>query len=472
MEPLLKQLNSSRNTGYYFHNHAELKATILACADDIVLIVSNYKSLINALNILEKYYKHYGVKINNKSAYTYKGKPGIKHPQFKPPTLSGNIIDYITECETYKYLDINMSLDLNWTNHINIISKKYSNTLVTINNTNIDPRLKVRCVNTVSNAIISYSLYTITVKKELLIKLENQAKAIIKNSFRTSKRSSSQKLWAPTSNGGLSHTRLTNLNTKNKPTDFFNVLNFAPKNLLVYLTTTARIQDILNKNNTNISTYKTLAKSKSLTAHSLQLAKSFGFTLFNSPPKSNNLTTLSKLANLRNLNFDTTCIINKLAVSKLSTLEHISHNLSLLTLSDINNKIKSHKISHTEWLLLKEALCDCNLNLSPETIDSGSNFSWFAKRKINLINLLPPNPLPKTYDIYTNGSFFPELKIAGSGLWCHQTHLAFCTYNEQSIYNAELQAVIAALFTPPPDSIINIFTDSQNTIDFISSFRN
>lgn len=469
MEPLLKYIKTN-STGYTLNSHAHINVPILAFADDLAITANNYTSLTNSLNLLQTYCDYYAIKISNKSAYTYRGKSGVKYPAHKPPTLNGNTIEYLTPNQPYRYLGIHMSLTLNWDFHIQQITTKYTRSLNLISNANIDPRLKVRCINTVSYPALTYSFPTVKIPTYKLTKLENQAKKIVKNAMRISLFASSHKLWAPTNLGGLGLKRLTHLYAEYKITDLFTTLNFTPLDTIAYKTTQARIHDITIKDPNALTSDKIISKfSNNHIQHAINTAKKLEIRII--PPKPTTKTTITLLKAAKTLNLDNRCkkTLNKLKKHGATVLEDIAPNNKLLSLTEVKNKFSTKYITDYQWTHITTNLCLPNTSsISPKVIGIAANTSWLTAQKDKFFTTVAARY--NSINIYTDGSYHRNENKAGCGVWSAENDksLAFACHGKQTIYHAELQAIIAALLLPHNNTNINIHTDSQNCIDFIS----
>lgn len=207
-----------------------------------------------------------------------------------------------------------------------------------------------------------------------------------------------------------------------------------------------------------------------LTTTTLNLICKNNITINNTPPKKDkniSLTALSrKLANYTTLKPIIT-ILNK---HKLNTLESITNDYTLLSLQQIINKTTPRAITRTQWNAITTQLCTPETQkLKTQTIELGSNLSWLAKRLTDLKHALQLNPICTKCNIYTDGSFEQSENSAGSGVWASHAELSFKTAGKQTIYNAKLQAIIAAILTAPPNCNVTIHSDSQNSLDFINA---
>ena len=470
IEPLLKHISENKTEGYTMECNNLINIPILAFADDLVITANNYRDLRSLLDLLENYCEHYGLKIGKKSAYTYRGKADCKHPMHKPPTLSGNIIDYVPQDMHYKYLGIHISLNLTWDFHFEYIRKKYNYTLSVINNANIDPRLKVRCINTISNTIIAYSMSAIHLSDNDIIKLETQSKRIVKQSMRISARASSHKLWTSTKMGGLNLKRLTHLHSEVIISDLLNILNFTPPKSLVHITTLARMIVVFTANKTDITNNKPIKyMRKTINGRALQLLYKHKVVLNDINPLPLPIT-LFDLASKINASNELINVFTKLKRCNVYTLNNISHNGKLLSYSDIKNATNTKGFYRPHWNSLHRELCIFNsTELLPIIIENEDNNSWIARRKQALINT--ERSAERTeIDLYTDGSYKLSEDRAGSGVWSSNSQLSFRTYGKQTIYNAELQAIVAALLLIAPNSNATIYSDSQNSLDFIGKY--
>ena len=107
INPIIEYINQ-KGKGYKLNKW--MKISILAYADDIILIGSNRKEIEKTLKRLEKWMNTYGLIINhNKSAYTHNCDKAME-----PMYAQGKEIPKIAKDESYLYLGIHINIDLNW----------------------------------------------------------------------------------------------------------------------------------------------------------------------------------------------------------------------------------------------------------------------------------------------------------------------------------------------------------------------
>ena len=110
INPIIEHINQ-KGKGYKLNKW--VKISILAYANDLVLIGSNRKEIEKILKWLEKWMNTYGLKINhNKSTYSHNSDRAME-----PIHAQGKEIPKIARNELYQYLGIHLNINLNWEKH-------------------------------------------------------------------------------------------------------------------------------------------------------------------------------------------------------------------------------------------------------------------------------------------------------------------------------------------------------------------
>ncbi len=150
LAPLLWALQKS-DLGYFI---ASKFISVLALADDLVLLSNNIKNIEIIFELVKEYALLVGLTIkSNKSAAAYKGKIGFI------PVVNGEPFENLGASGCYKYLGVYINLDLNWNEQCKISEHFLKNSVELILSKFYVPcSLHIKLINAVSIAALAYRM--------------------------------------------------------------------------------------------------------------------------------------------------------------------------------------------------------------------------------------------------------------------------------------------------------------------------
>ena len=432
LNALIKNVKSNFK-GYNLEN---LLVSILAYADDIVLISENKEEIQNMLKAVVDFLDFNNMSLNiakDKSAYSMLNCPD-------PPQLfyKDLAIPVIQKKESYTYLgiDINMRLDFSDTISKHISQYKSSVNSIVFKAFSIDQIISL--INTVSNPIMGYLMSVVNVPVDILQELDLYTVNLIKTRMC---------LW------------------KNADADFF----YFERNLkkLVHL----QVENLVS------TSIERLAAGNSLAAKIIHLTNNYKFSV------SYGFNGAKFLASQHNYE----------VIDTLGFYASLDHMLSNDPVSNyLINELKKAKFRSTQQLihadgkikdLLNRELKQCNINTQihpeiwnrvvPKWTNSVGKLNPQLLTNINLpflhdiINFTTLPESDSEVSIWTDGSF--SNNNARSAIYIQENHTAnkvISTFGNQNILNAELQAIEMALIVGA-QTPLHIISDSLNAIKVI-----
>lgn len=477
IEPFIRWVESEKGMGYTFHNNKELRITILAYMDDIVLIAKSKTEMDNLIKMLEEFLTHYGMEIGDKSAYTH--TENITNEEEKtPPTIQGYKIQYLGPNEPYKYLGFLTNMNLTWTENFAETKRKMNSAINLIKRGPYDPRLKLKCIRLVPEKIAEYAFHAAHHNKTYLKTLEVLLKKAAKSIMRVTIQTPSVSLWKSTRAGGLQIANATDLYRKTLVTDLLNTLNFTNKENINYKTTTQRLRDYTNKYKITLSeAIKYPCKKKFWVARALEAAKELQIKIENikDPAGPQKIpipsTTINYLIGIRGIRGAGLTPWSKLTWNKgnRDLLEIISNN-NLKTYNQVMAEIHPPNFYPPHWEEIRKQLCEGQSTHITEDIKTFIEHNKLESEyeKTRRGGRAPYRGI-SDIDTYSDGS--RKDGTAGSGVWCRDIPTItrkFRTFGKQEIYNAEMQGALEAIAETPPRTINHIHIDNISVLRLCS----
>ncbi len=196
INPIIEYINQ-KDKGYKLSKW--LKISILAYADDIILLGNNRNEINKITKWLTSWMDAYGLKVNHsKSGYTHNSpskNQGIATQGHDIPTINKN--------ESYLYLGININLDLNWEKHESTTKAKFLWRLKIIKSKRLTVPQTVDIINIVANAYVIYAMDVCDFSPNFIRKLDSKVAKLVRMKMGISSKSGNALLYAPIKRGGL-----------------------------------------------------------------------------------------------------------------------------------------------------------------------------------------------------------------------------------------------------------------------------
>ena len=172
IEPLLAWLEESKlgikiNTTVY---------TVGGFADDLVVTTDSHEKMIELFNKINIFINYYSLELNvdgnnkNKTVYTsFKPNDNLI---YKCVDNNQIIIPYIESFVSYKYLGININLDLNWEKQRNISWNIFQRQIAFLHNRCISVKQIIKILNSIVIPTLNYSLQFIYYPNKWLARME------------------------------------------------------------------------------------------------------------------------------------------------------------------------------------------------------------------------------------------------------------------------------------------------------------
>lgn len=167
--------------------------------DDIVLVSSNRREMDRMIGKLEEFCNNYGMKVSDKSVYTYLNSKRVEREM----RIQGATIKTIRKEEAYKYLGYWTALDGRWKKHKEEAEKKHQATLNLLKAGSIDARLKVRAVNVIANTPLEYGFHSVPYSEKELEAITVKNKRLAKRAMGASIRIPTTMLKLNNTEGGM-----------------------------------------------------------------------------------------------------------------------------------------------------------------------------------------------------------------------------------------------------------------------------
>lgn len=247
LEPLLKWIQNC-DKGYTMKGkNSQVSIPYTAFADDIVLYNSNKEIMNKYIHKCVEYLECYSMNFNyDKSIAT--GNKGNKGKPVMRDTTTKQLkeMKWLTSSESFKYLGLDVNLDLDWKENIKRVNSKVYYKIKRLKCLRVDTRLKAKILNAVIIPTIAYTLPFINGVNQIM-EWDKLLKKCIKNIARIKITSSTAMLQSSTKKGGLNLKSIKYLQREIIIEEFFNIINFENKQETLYKTTIIRLEDTLNK---------------------------------------------------------------------------------------------------------------------------------------------------------------------------------------------------------------------------------
>jgi len=145
-------------------NKKSTKIPYTAFADDIAIYVESNKVLNKCIETINEYLATYSMKLNFNKSVATSTVQNKKHPKmYDDTTKSVKDMIWLKKEESFKYLGIDVNLDLTWNDCIKRNSVKINYKLKEMQ---LDSRLKVKLVNAIVVPIIESIIPLLKIKKK------------------------------------------------------------------------------------------------------------------------------------------------------------------------------------------------------------------------------------------------------------------------------------------------------------------
>jgi hypothetical protein len=409
----------SLNRGF---NAENLIIPALAYSDDIVILDSSIAHHTASLKRVERYFSMMDLKLS--LGNTTKTVHSNNHPEPVKITLSdGSDVPTIEASAMYKYLGIHINLDLTWQDQVHLSITKFHKTCNLLRSIPITPLQTIHCLKVLAYTPLRYLAGIVPIPTKSLKQLDATVKTLLNSKWRTPRCTAIEPLYIPTSEGGLG------LPTVQQSYTISSIHNVYTQGL-------------------NSSHPYTLHTSSILYLSNPYLLSPY-------------------LKDLRRLN---TCI-------RTNNLTHPPSSLNRppeITLRSSNGHWKSakspvaaptHRIPDDTEPSIKKLFCVHNTNI----LNPYLACSLFPSNPF----IYPPTHNPSPFTAFTDGSLVGN--TASWGVVIQRDDPPFSqklgdrVIGPQTILNAELQAILCALISTPPNTPLKIVTDSKTAIQIIQS---
>lgn len=449
INPLLTYLEDS-GLGYTIN-----KETVpgLSFADDLVAFADSYDNINKIYKIITDFCDYTGSKINAaKSRYTYNNTKGT---EYNTLTFEGQKIKKLSRNEHYKYLGIMINLTLDWDKQKEVLEKSFIRHMNMLKGKRITAEQKINIINIIANAKIAYRMQVVDFDPEWIAKLDNAAMEVARLAIGLPGNTDKEVIWGERKYGGRGLQNLGDLqkaiNINTTLTHLLNTNNYVKTILL----------DTIPKN--YVSTQQAFTEMQ---------------PPVDAKPSNNPICTMLRACAQLNVSIHET--------NFYKTISHINNNKSTIytkmRLFECGFKNVNNLFNYNNQFLTIEDFKDKSFNIPPTlhqelktelTTTDGSLKEMYSQTDRSL-----PYDLPKhnTKDVVifaaTDGSTTEDGK-AGAGIYFGKnkaSNQSLRLYGTQQNDAAELFAVDALIEMVPPNITLKIITDSESTINLITSF--
>lgn len=478
IEPLIKWLKSG-DEGYTFHSNPQISLSVLAYMDDLVIISKNREELNQLLSKLETFCNTYGMKISDKSVYTYKKDKKLDE-HVEPIILQNITIKYKPKDKAYKYLGFWTTLSNTWEKQKKKAIKKHQSTLNVLGSPGIDSRLQIKAINVAVNTPLEYTFHSVPYSKKELIELEIKNKKVAKRMLKISVRCPTTLLYLRNKSGGMGIRGLWNLYTEINIADLLDVINFQDRSSLYYKTSIQRLIDLKINNNVDPTSPKGIEKplyTKYWGARVIHLCKKENIKIENNklhfyPINGSNIPTpnISEYINKLNVTKPHKTALNRLInTNNITNFNDIVTENKLMSLEELIQRHNIKSLHNYHWEYIRQVLCkddtqDVNTDIITHIQKNSISDSEFRKVQA-LLDMKHSKKQRKTVNIYSDGS--ADKEKAGSGIWSEDVpglKKSFRVLGEQTAYNGELQAAIFAVHNSIPNTDSNLYIDNSSVV--------
>jgi exonuclease III len=438
---------------------------IFTYADDTALIASNTEDTEKLFNVTSEYAADFGIHINaKKSGYAWMNDAPTQNLSYNNhPILA------LGDKQCYKYLGIYINFQLDFEQHRKVIKNKYQNTVKAIFSLKkVGIHHRVTLVNAVAAALLMYTMNSLILPQEFLIKLDKWTAKQFKICMKAPNDSSTRFLYTELGLKELVHLNYT-LYTNTQVARILNRPDVLPH------TTVAQA-------NLNIPTFSHHTEKTGYTNKLLQqgglipvalVLHKIGLELIdlNTPEQQQTEPQLTpeKLRSVRQ-------IAKQLKENNITHWHQIlcSRTQQVLTLPQLHQKfgIRFHKLNVNSWEKIVKTVTDATGMLLAEyqkaTNDTNSNNANLATTPSRM-NASMNSP---TQYVFTDGSV-RSCGTAVSAAFFDENNVhnhVFRTVGPQTIFNAEAQAVEYGLYTLPITTTV-VVSDSKSLVSSIKKLK-
>ena len=435
IEPLLTWLNESK-LGVICGNSCH---TVGGFADDLVITTSSFFNMELAFNMICKFLRSYNMELNidhsakNKTVYTSFTNRGIL--MYKNLENSPTEVPFINASECYKYLGININLELNWDKQTIILWNCFQRQINFLCNKCLTTKQVTKILNSIIMPALYYSLQFFNLSIKWATKFERKL-ALLLSKYLHIPEASPMHYQKPYQDGS------------------FNLAKFKLHHLNLPILSLLRV---INSKDTE--TANTILNSLGMILGDLTIPNGISNIVLNPHQQING--NMSKLTYFL---YDYE-LVNKMSKANITILSQLFENGFLLPFDLLKIKIKNRhpkiKISLEEYIYLTNTLCNENKSLKSSIIEAINN-------QTHEIPILPPYvEINNRICIFTDASEDEEataysIFVGNSNPFNKSENIPFMTNNR-----AELFAILQTLRRLPLEAKAYIFTDSKLAVQNI-----
>ena len=174
IEPLLSWLEE-KNLGIAINDTIH---TVGGFADDLVITTETHENMVASFAMINEFVNYYNLKINidnklkNKTVYTsFTPNSNLVYIKVNNEQIE---IPYMDSSSSYRYLGIQLNLDLNWDKQRTIVWSTFQKQISFLHNRCITTKQLIKILNTVIVPSISYGLQFYSFPKRWVAKIERQ----------------------------------------------------------------------------------------------------------------------------------------------------------------------------------------------------------------------------------------------------------------------------------------------------------
>jgi len=432
---------------------------ILAFADDMAIISDENEKEQKMMDIISEYCNYYGLSINydgrDKSVYT-NNTENIQHKiTFKDSEGKINELIKLKSDESYKYLGIYMNLNMNWERQQTITRTKFLRQLFFVEKKCFNATQTISIINKVIIPAIMYRMQVMIFDKKYLKELDDFIARCIQRKMRVSTRSSKKELYLKEDDMGWGLKSLQDIQTH---TIITSLLDYGLNS-----------EDEETKEVTRI-----IQEEKTETIQKIEQVLKKEYKMQLKRIKEEDYLGIGNYT-------EREPIIEKLEEEGITMINTIIDQTKDETKT--RSKMKSEfNIKRNYTLEEHEKLTK---DLSPTILRTVHPLTLYLVKKkpekytnINLAKVQTDPNNKNDYWVYTDGSCNNNKEDLRSGYGIsiskidNKDNIQMRTRGEQTVNNAEIQAVEHVLLIWPIDKNITIWSDSEFVLHTCNTYKN